>query len=100
MLKKENLLIFDFRYDDEPSAAPYQLILNHSGQSVNNALLFLRLYALLESLYQPERDPIYFNDLAPVIEHHYWKFTPRFLFVNELADQYDQAKKDGLLNSH
>jgi hypothetical protein len=98
-LEKEKPLIFDYRYDDEASVTPYQLTLRRSGQPINNALLFLRLYALLESLYQPEREPVYFNDLEPALEYHYWRFWPRFAFVNELADQYEQAKKDGLPGS-
>jgi len=96
-LKKVKPIIFDFRYDDESGDEPYQLVVNRAGKWTDNTLLFLQFYQLLESLLKPGRDNIYFYDLAPALEYHYWKFSPRFAFVNELTDQYEQAEKAGQL---
>jgi len=96
-LKKLKPIIFNFRYDDETGDEPYQLIVSRDGAITDNSVLFLQFYQLLASLLNSERENTDFYYLAPALEYHYWKFSPRFAFVNVFADQYEQAKKNGQL---
>ena len=96
-MKKLTPIIFNFRYEDESGDDPYQLIVSRDGAPTDNTLLFLQFYQLLASLLKPGKENTDFYYLAPALEYHYWKFSPRFAFVNVLADQYEQAEKIGKL---
>jgi hypothetical protein len=96
-LKKLKPIIFNFRYDDESGDEPYQLIVSRHGAPANNTELFLQFYKLLASLVNSGSENTNSYYLAPALEYHYWKFSPRFAFVNVLADQHDEAEKNGHL---
>jgi hypothetical protein len=96
-LKKLKPIIFNFRYDDESYDEPYQLIVGRHGGPASNTELFLQFYKLLAGLVNLGSENADSYYLAPALDFHYWKFSPRFGFVNELADQYEQAEKIGQL---